>query len=242
MRSSPGPRARRTATRRWRRSSWPPRPAALTAPESPAAGTAAAQVMRWPGTATRPTAPGNYGGGRECRHQAVIKPKPAHPAVPGGFTREDFTVDEQVGTVTCPAGVTRTIPGRWRPTAAVPLASDRQARWIRPPLAARPRAAASPMPSLAPVTRNVRPARSCVTPRPYEDQAGDSRDQGPVPAPGRGGRRRESRRSPASSADGNPEPWRFARACRWVPADGRPAAEGPSRTRAARRGSVGRCG
>jgi hypothetical protein len=43
-------------------------------------------------------------------HQAVIKPKPVQPAVKGGFTREDFTVDEQAGTVTCPAGVTRTIP------------------------------------------------------------------------------------------------------------------------------------
>jgi hypothetical protein len=43
-------------------------------------------------------------------HQAVIKPKPVQPAVPGGFTREDFTVDEQAGTVTCPAGLTRTIP------------------------------------------------------------------------------------------------------------------------------------
>jgi len=43
-------------------------------------------------------------------HQAVIKPKPVQPAVPGGFTRKDFTVDEQAGTVTCPAGVTRTIP------------------------------------------------------------------------------------------------------------------------------------
>jgi Transposase domain (DUF772)/Transposase DDE domain len=43
-------------------------------------------------------------------HQAVIKPKPVQPAVPGGFTREDFTVDEQAGTVTCPAGVTRAIP------------------------------------------------------------------------------------------------------------------------------------
>ena len=40
----------------------------------------------------------------------MIKPKPVQPAVPGGFTRKDFTVDEQAGTVTCPAGVTRTIP------------------------------------------------------------------------------------------------------------------------------------
>jgi Transposase domain (DUF772)/Transposase DDE domain len=43
-------------------------------------------------------------------HQAVIKPKPVQPAVPGGFTADDFTVDEQAGTVTCPAGITRTIP------------------------------------------------------------------------------------------------------------------------------------
>jgi len=43
-------------------------------------------------------------------HRAVIKPKPVQPAVPGGFTRDDFTADDPAGTVTCPAGVTRTIP------------------------------------------------------------------------------------------------------------------------------------
>jgi hypothetical protein len=43
-------------------------------------------------------------------HQAVIKPKPVQPAVKGGFTRDDFTVDDRVGTVTCPAGGTRAIP------------------------------------------------------------------------------------------------------------------------------------
>ena len=42
-------------------------------------------------------------------HQAVIKPKPLQPAVPGGFTVDDFTVDEQAGAVTCPAGITRPI-------------------------------------------------------------------------------------------------------------------------------------
>jgi hypothetical protein len=36
-------------------------------------------------------------------HQAVIKPKPLRPAVEGGFTVDDFTVDEEQGTVTCPA-------------------------------------------------------------------------------------------------------------------------------------------
>ena len=42
-------------------------------------------------------------------HQAVIKPKPLQPAVPGGFTVDDFAVDEQAGAVTCPAGITRPI-------------------------------------------------------------------------------------------------------------------------------------
>ena len=40
-------------------------------------------------------------------HGTVIKPGPLRPAVPGGFTIDDFTIDEQAGTVTCPAGVTR---------------------------------------------------------------------------------------------------------------------------------------
>jgi hypothetical protein len=37
----------------------------------------------------------------------VIKPGPLRPAVPGGFTLDDFTLDQDAGTVTCPAGVTR---------------------------------------------------------------------------------------------------------------------------------------
>jgi hypothetical protein len=40
-------------------------------------------------------------------HDAVIKPKPVAPAVEGGFTVDDFAVDEDSGTVTCPAGQTR---------------------------------------------------------------------------------------------------------------------------------------
>ena len=39
-------------------------------------------------------------------HQAVIKPKPLQAPVPGGFTIDDFTVSEEQGTVTCPAGHT----------------------------------------------------------------------------------------------------------------------------------------
>jgi IS5 family transposase len=42
-------------------------------------------------------------------HTPVIKPWPLRPAVEGGFTAEDFTIDESAGTVTCPNGVTRTM-------------------------------------------------------------------------------------------------------------------------------------
>ena len=50
----------------------------------------------------------------------VIKPPPLRPAVPGGFTIDDFAVDSQTGTVTCPAGHTVTLG---RPQAS----GDRQA-------------------------------------------------------------------------------------------------------------------
>jgi IS5 family transposase len=48
----------------------------------------------------------------EAGHTAVIKPRPLKPAVEGGFTLDDFTVDESAGTVTCPAGVIRRISAR----------------------------------------------------------------------------------------------------------------------------------
>jgi IS5 family transposase len=40
---------------------------------------------------------------------ATIKPPPLRPAVPGGYTLDDFAIDETAGTVTCPAGITVTI-------------------------------------------------------------------------------------------------------------------------------------
>ena len=54
-----------------------------------------------------------YGSGearaayRDAGHDTVIKPKPLQPAVPGGFTLDDFTISEDQGTVTCPAGHVR---------------------------------------------------------------------------------------------------------------------------------------
>jgi len=45
----------------------------------------------------------------EGGHDTVIKAKPLLPAVPGGFTLDDFAIEEQAGTVTCPGGHTRTM-------------------------------------------------------------------------------------------------------------------------------------
>src|SRR5215207_659443 len=45
----------------------------------------------------------------DAGHEVVIKPKPLQAPIEGGFTIDDFTVDEQAGTVTCPAGNTRPI-------------------------------------------------------------------------------------------------------------------------------------
>jgi hypothetical protein len=45
-------------------------------------------------------------------HAAVIKPMPLRPAVAGGFTLDDFAVDEAAALVTCPAGVTRPLTAR----------------------------------------------------------------------------------------------------------------------------------
>jgi|1185.fasta_scaffold21854_1 hypothetical protein len=42
-------------------------------------------------------------------HTPVIKPWPLRPAVAGGFTADDFAIDEADGTATCPHGITRPI-------------------------------------------------------------------------------------------------------------------------------------
>ena len=71
----------------------------------------AREALRWYGDSA-------YGTGdlREAIErsgdQAVIKPKPVTPAVAGGFTVDDFTVDAVAGVVTCPAGQTRPLSPR----------------------------------------------------------------------------------------------------------------------------------
>jgi Transposase DDE domain/Transposase domain (DUF772) len=58
-----------------------------------------------------------YGSGemldaaQQAGHTPIIKPWPLRPAVEGGFTIDEFTVDEDTATVTCPNGITRSITG-----------------------------------------------------------------------------------------------------------------------------------
>ena len=68
-----------------------------------AARTAAINRLAWYGDSAYGT--GDLRGAIcDAGHDAVIKPKPLQAPVEGGFTIDDFTVDEQAGTVTCPAG------------------------------------------------------------------------------------------------------------------------------------------
>jgi len=45
-------------------------------------------------------------------HTPVIKPWPTTPTVEGGFTIDDFGYDQHAGTLTCPAGVTRSLSAK----------------------------------------------------------------------------------------------------------------------------------
>jgi IS5 family transposase len=53
-----------------------------------------------------------YGSGELRDHlerrgmEPTIKPIPLRPAIDGGFTLDDFTIDDEAGTVTCPEGIT----------------------------------------------------------------------------------------------------------------------------------------
>lgn len=75
-------------------------------------GQAAVQLLAGEASGLEVFADTAYGSGdhraalRDARHVAVIKPFPLRPAVPGGFTVDDFTVNLAAGTATCPAGQT----------------------------------------------------------------------------------------------------------------------------------------
>jgi hypothetical protein len=74
------------------------------------------------GTSVDVLADSAYGSGEmlaalaRAGHTPVIKPWPLRPAVEGGFTLDDFIVDEAAGTATCPNNITRTITAKRRVT------------------------------------------------------------------------------------------------------------------------------
>jgi hypothetical protein len=71
----------------------------------------------------------HYGSGQaradysDAGHDTVIKPIPVRPAVPGGFTLDDFDIDDANHTVTCPNGITRRITAKRSVTFGAACAS-----------------------------------------------------------------------------------------------------------------------
>ncbi len=74
------------------------------------------------GTSVQVLADSAYGSGEmlaalaSTGHTPVIKPWQLRPTVEGGFTLDDFTVNEAAGTMTCPNGLTRKITPKRRVT------------------------------------------------------------------------------------------------------------------------------
>ncbi len=91
--------------------------AALT-PANTADGPTGVALLEGEDPGLQVLADGAYGSGEtlnalgKAEHQRAIKPWPTTPAVPGGFEREDFFVDYEARTATCPAGHTVTITSK----------------------------------------------------------------------------------------------------------------------------------
>jgi IS5 family transposase len=91
--------------------------AALT-PANAADGPTGVALLEKEENALEVLADSAYGSGEvraqlaERRHRSFIKPVPIRPAVPNGFTVDEFTIDTEAGTVTCPQGHTVAITER----------------------------------------------------------------------------------------------------------------------------------
>ena len=105
----------------------------------------------------------------ECGHTAIIKPWPLRPAVEGGFTLDEFTVDEASGTVTCPNEITRLITGTRQVIFGAAVGTARCGPGAPPlPAAARltciPTTRCSARTGSAPATRSSRPSTAGTGP------------------------------------------------------------------------------
>lgn len=91
--------------------------AALT-PANTADGPTGVAMLDGEGAGLEVLADSAYGSGEvrvalaKRKHRAFIKPIPLRPAVPGGFTIDDFSIDTTAGTVTCPQSHTVPISPR----------------------------------------------------------------------------------------------------------------------------------
>lgn len=85
--------------------------AALT-PANAADGTTGVELLAGEEPGLQVLADSAYGSGevraklRKAKHEQAIKPMPLQRAVPGGFDRDDFVIDHNARTATCPAGHT----------------------------------------------------------------------------------------------------------------------------------------
>ena len=114
-------------------------PAAETAAE-PAAETgtetAASASQQGPGWRSTATGVRKRGGPRRLprrRARHGDQAGPLRPAVPGGFTLDDFTIDEDDNAVTCPAGITRQMSATRTVTFGAVCAGCRCASGAPPP-------------------------------------------------------------------------------------------------------------
>ena len=98
----------------------------------------------------------------QAGHQAVIKPGPLPAAVPGGFTVDDLTVDEQAGAVTCPAGIIRPITPAALSSSAPPAPPARCASGARHPRPGGPSACTRTITCCAPPAPPGPPAPGCA--------------------------------------------------------------------------------
>jgi len=84
--------------------------AAQITPANAPDGPVGVELMAGESTPLEVLADSAYGSGKTRTalkghgHRLVIKALPSHPAVRGGFVRDDFVVDHTARTVTCPAG------------------------------------------------------------------------------------------------------------------------------------------
>ncbi len=89
--------------------------AARLTPASTPDGPTGVELLAGEAPGLQVLADGAYGSGETLAalgaagHHRAIKPHPMTGAIPGGFDRDDFTVDEDAGTVACPAGHVVTI-------------------------------------------------------------------------------------------------------------------------------------